>query len=230
MPYESKLPIALGDLLAHARMVSFHVSKHAARFSAASERRIGLRTAKKLDQLVDELERIRSQRERIALGSSAGHVRGVVDVITTITMAARLVSKTHPGIAEQLARTKTANTKDGRSISAVSFSLRLHLDFFRDNKKVLGPLLPKTILKDGERALAALREHRGALDARRKIVEDVARTRAALLRDIRTIVGEVRELAAVLFRREPEIARQFQLPKRRPARSRKPPAEAPAPT
>jgi hypothetical protein len=55
---------------------------------------------------------------------------------------------------------------------------------------------------------------------RRDTATAASNRRAEILRELRTISANVRALAAIVFRAEPETVRQFQLPKRRTPRAR----------
>jgi hypothetical protein len=217
-PFESNLPMPLRDFLAHVRKLSVFVSRYAIRMSALSGKRISARTAKQLVQLVEELERIDAERDRIAIGTSRDIVREASDLVTTIGMAARFAAQDHPVIAERLKRVRRG--KQRRSAAAVVWALEMHIGLVKKNAAELGKLIPKTTLRDAERLRAALDEHNDRVKNRRDVNEEVSKRRADILRELRTISANVRALAAITFRAEPEIARQFQLPKRRTPRAR----------
>ena len=69
-PFESNLPIPVGDFLAYVRKLSVFVSKHATPLSAASSRQLTRQTAKKLDELAT-----RANRQRDAGGILERRVR-----------------------------------------------------------------------------------------------------------------------------------------------------------
>jgi len=220
-PFESNLPIALGTFLAHVRKLAVLVSAHAPCMSAFSGKRISKETAKQLLQLVGELEQIDAERDRTAVGTSRDIVREAQDLVTTIAMAARFVAKDHPHIAEQLKRVRSG--KKRRSGAAVVWALESHVGLVKhkDNVAAFRKLVPKTALRDAERLRAALTEHSSRLSRRREADALTSKRRAAILRELRTISADVRALAAIIFRSEPELARQFQLPKRRTQRTRR---------
>ena len=112
--------------------------------------------------------------------------------------------------------------------------LHTYLGLLKEHPKEIGALLPKSTARDVERLASAIEAHGDRVKDARSAGQSVTRRRTKILSELRTLSADVRALAAILFRNKPELARQFQLPKRRASRARAsraaPPPPLPSPT
>jgi hypothetical protein len=121
-------------------------------------------------------------------------------------MAARYAGKTEPQIVEYLERLR--NGKQRRAAAAVKFSLEKHLELMRTHPRV-GGLLRDGIESEAMQLLERLTEHEVAVKTATKRQEEVAGERNAVIGELQRITGDVRALATVLARTDPELARDY---------------------
>jgi hypothetical protein len=190
------------------------VSAHSKRFSAATEGRIGTKTAKTLLELVDQLTQIDSARFPNVTRPSRTILAEAARLLSELKSAANYAAKLNPAIRADNMK-KIIPEEQSRSAAAILFALDQYVRLLQEHKRAIGGLLPATIVADAARVAAEYKTNEAALEKAKRAAASVSNQRTKIIGELQRISSDVRALAAVLFRREPELARQFALPRRR---------------
>lgn len=150
------------------------------------------------------------------VGSVTPLVREARGHISAIAAAARFVAERDERLGRVLQRVQRDRTSD--SVDAIVLSLGEHRALFEAHRARLGPLVPARVAERIPALIEELRAKRPKqlAEARKRQTAE----RDALVAELARRVRDIRALAALVYRDEPEVLRELAPQRRRPRRRR----------
>jgi len=197
----------LSEFLLDANRLCGAIVRHRDRLNRASGGRITEQTAHRLRRLADEILQVERERVREVVPPIRPLVREAEKLVSTIAAAAKIAAVDNPLIGERQRRAQSGPRR--RSANAVALALETHLGLVREHSRELAGLVPDQMLARAQQLLSDLQTQRDAAHDHAHASSQLTARRDAMIEQLQQLLGDTRAVAAVIFRDQPEIAREF---------------------